>query len=191
MKWIPFAVVAVAAFPLAFAAPVPKKKATALYFPTTVGTKWVMECGKERSEYTVTEGVEKEGEWLVKIEVLEGGEKGTAERVVSAEGVFGKLPSGKRTKLLESPPKKGAKWAAEEHFANGQLEVAVVCEVLREEKVKVPAGEFEAVVVEERVEHKGKLQAKSTRWYAPGRGVVKMVVGKDEEWVMTSFEKGK
>lgn len=123
------------------AAPVPKEKPAApLYLPTTVGTKWVMECGKEKVEHTVTAAEESKGEWAVSVEEVGGDGTRTVGWAASAEGVFAKLPSGKLSKVLEAPPKKGAKWTGEESFSNGKLEIAVLYEVVREERVKVPAA---------------------------------------------------
>lgn len=173
------------------AAPVPKEKeAKSLYLPTKVGTKWVLECGKLRAESAVTVAEEKSGEWTVTVETEQDGVKTKEDRIASAEGMFIKRPSGGRTKCLELPAAKGSKWVAETHMADGQVEVEVTFEITREEKVTVPAGEFQAVVVEKQVMRKGKLMAKSTSWHAVDVGVVKYVRG-SEEWVMTSFEKPK
>ncbi len=171
------------------AAPVPKA-APPLYYPTTVGTKWVMTNGKSRMTFSITAVEEKDGETLVTIETDVEGRSGKVEdkRVVSKDGVFGTGEPDKRVVFLKQPEKKGDKWVIEGHGAPGQSGwVGVAGEV---EKVKVPAGEFDALRLDTEVLTGGKVTGRMTFWYAAGCGVVKKDLN-GEVWVMESFEKGK
>lgn len=173
----------------AVAAPVPKALPP-VYHPTTVGTKWVMTSSKHRMTYTVTASEEKDGETLVVIESEVEGQSGKGEdrRVVSKAGVFGTGEPDKRVAFLKLPAKKGDRWVIEGHGAPGRDEWAGVAGEV--EKVKVPAGEFDALRVDTEVLSGGKVTGRMTFWYATGCGVVKKDVNGDV-WVMESFEKGK
>lgn len=173
----------------AFGAPVPKV-APLVYHPTVVGTKWVMTSGKVRMTHTITAAEEKEGEKQVTIETEVDGAsaKGEDKRVVSKDGVFGTGKPDQRVVFLKMPAVKGDKWVIEGHGAPGQDEwVGLAGEV---EKVKVPAGEFDALRVDTEVLRGGKVTGRMTFWFATGCGVVKKDLNGDV-WVMESFEKGK
>lgn len=173
----------------AVAAPVPKA-APPLYYPTVVGTKWVITSGKERKSFAITASEEKDGETVVTIESDTGINSRMVEekRLVSKDGVFGIGEPDKRVVFLKLPAKKGDKWVMDGQDAPGQSGVVGVTGEV--EKVKVPAGEFDALRVDAEVRWMGKVTQRSTHWFAVGYGAVKKDVNGDV-WVMESFEKGK
>lgn len=173
----------------AVAAPVPKATPP-MYHPTTVGTKWVMTSGNLRVTYAVTAADEKDGETEVKFDADNGNPDGKGEdkRVVSKGGVFGTGQPDERVVFLKLPAKKGDKWVAERHGTPGLDEWA--CTAGEVEKVKVPAGEFDALRVDTEVLRNGKVTGRMTFWFAAGCGVVKKDLNGDV-WVMESFEQGR
>lgn len=181
--------VALVVFAPAFAAPVPKVPPP-LYHPTVVGTKWVMTSSNLRMTYTVTTAEEKDGETLVTIESDVEGKSGKGEdkRVVSKGGVFGTGKPDERVVFLKLPAKKGDQWVAERLGTPGLDQWG--CTAGEVEKVKVPAGEFDALRVDTEVLTGGKVTGRMTFWYAAGRGAVKKDLNGDI-WVMESFEPGK
>lgn len=171
-------------------APVPKDdgKKTKLYFPITVGAKWVYEGGREEQTEVVTavEQKPKEQAWVVSTGLLnkEGKASPWAEWEVSERGLlllkdkFG--PAAGEQWWLKLPHKAGDKWDL-------VSEARLHCVALEPKRVKVPAGEFDAVGVELYV-GKGVLL---TRWYAPEVGLVKVGDEKDTMWALKSFTPGK
>jgi hypothetical protein len=83
------------------------------------------------------------------------------------------------------PLTENSKWENNREFAEGEAEVKWTesCKVASLEKVKVPAGEFESVKVECKVNWTNSLNARGngekTRWYSPQ---VKRVVKTEEKW---------
>lgn len=149
----------------AVAAPVPKElKGGGVYFPTTVGAKWVYETPGGELETAVVSAVEKDGDDLI---VSRAGADGTrtayTKMVVSADGLRQEreLTDGKLGWVLKTNLKSGESWTMPE---GGKRTVH------GPERVEVPAGKFLALRVEWE-QFGGKL----TSWYAPGVGEVKRV----------------
>ena len=156
------------------AAPIPKTtpKETKLYFPTTVGSKWVYQS--EDGEYTevVKDVVNKEKErcWIVSVSRVDkdGKEVPSKEWEVS-EGalILTKSAVSPKKRLawphLLLPHNPGKQWQflpeSDSH----------PCVAIKPQRVKVPAGEFDAVGVEL---YSGR-QLVETKWYAIGIGLVK------------------
>jgi len=146
------------------AAPVPKDagKAT-LYFPTTVGAKWVYERDGLNDETAVVSAVEKSGNELI---VSRTGPQGGlyADVIVSAEGIRqDKLNLNGKTHsmwLVKTKLRAGDSW----EVTDGKRTVH------GPEDVEVPAGKFKALRVV--WEYEGGVL---TSWYAPGVGEVKRV----------------
>ena len=133
------------------------------WMPLVPNTRWVYRSKSEAGEGTVT------------VRVLERatGDLAPACRVeyVLSRGIQTTrwlVPAADR--LLSRAEKPGAAepWRLDALFADGKAEEGLHCGPL--EKVKVPAGEFEARRVE-RLDGDGK--AVSTSWYARGVGLVK------------------
>ncbi|QDU20564.1 TapB family protein [Urbifossiella limnaea] len=153
-----------AACPVA-AAPIPEAaKEQPLYFPTTVGAKWVYERAGVEQEPVRVVSVEKSGKEVV---VSRAGADGTAWRYakvfVSPAGLRESrlTPTGKSEVVwvLKLPLKAGESWAV------GEMKRTVH----GPEAVDVPAGRFQAVKVVDEHDSGAQLVA----WYAPGVGRVK------------------
>ncbi|QEL17593.1 hypothetical protein [Limnoglobus roseus] len=192
--------------PLAVAAPPPKAadEKAGLYYPTTVGTKWVLETkagdATTESTVTVTGVVEKDGVFRVTTETVRAtaaaaGPRATAvTHEVSAAGLATVARAGAELKipqpLLKLPAKKGDTWGV----GNGPAAGGMTYTVGEPVEVEVPAGKFKAIPVE-RTESgaAGGTPFTSTLWYAPGVGLVKSVVKlRDQErtTVLKSFTLG-
>lgn len=180
------------------AAPVPKEQPKpTLYFPTVVGTKLVHQDLKGNDHTRVVTAVkQKPGEraWLVTVGGLDA--KGkiavTDTWEVSEKGVF-YLDTFDKQKpdwrcRLKLPAVSGEKW---DPNLGTDLEGEVHRRTLKPRRIKVPAGEFEAIGVES---WWGK-EIISTCWYAAEVGMVKSEVGSGDDavtWMeLKSFTPGK
>jgi hypothetical protein len=149
---------------LAFAAPVPKDAGmNAIYFPTTVGAKWVYEDADGETEEVEVYEVEKDGDSLVVGRRRVGETTPYTKMIVSADGL--RQPrdrtGGEIGWILKARAKAGESWEVPDgkRTASGP------------EEVKVPAGTFKALKVV--LETEGQTL---TSWYAPGIGEVKRVI---------------
>lgn len=77
--------------------------------------------------------------------------------------------------LMEFPLKTGKKWSwtGSFKFMLKSFTFTTQSEVLAKEKVKVPAGNYEAFKVRTKRLVSNRLLGEETRWYAPGVGLVK------------------
>ena len=177
----------------ALAAPVPKAPPeTTSYFPNKVGAKWVYtEDGQDHTE-VVTAVQKKDGTTTVTIGREEGRQtppRGTF--AVSATGVF-KTGDGAATItpplcLVKLPHKDGGEWDAALTMQGTKLMGTRTAH--GPEKVQVPAGTFLAIRVESEMNLRGTAW-RTTYWYAPGVGEVKMQSGKKVR-ELKSFTPGK
>jgi hypothetical protein len=170
---VPFLFVSASLLP---AAPVPRDAGKQLYFPTQVGTKLLYDFGPGHGPYleVVTESEEKDGRYRVTVKTTNPEEKDDedASRTlyeVSHEGVFllasclergpDRITREPPYCLLKLPHKEGEKWGGNLKDKEPEMVAGKV------ETVKVPAGTFEAMRVDQ--------GPKSTYWYAAGLGCVK------------------
>lgn len=105
--------------------------------------------------------------------------------------------------LMEFPLKTGKKWSwtGTFKFMLKEFSFTTQSEVLAKEKIKVPAGNFEAFKVRTKRLLNNKLMGEETRWYAPGTGLVmsknssKKIFGFGKDRTVTqalkSYNKGK
>ena len=175
------------------AEPAPPPREKVVYFPITVGAKWVRTwssaSGKEKDREVVEAVAEvidgKDGTKIVT--VVRVGEQWTRPMKVfeiSNAGLFWtKNHAGNSAGLpwceLKLPHTPGQTWGAgldSKLTAHGP------------EKIKVPAGEFECIRVEYR-DSRGPDPVQ-TRWYAKGIGEVKVTSG-DLVIVLKSFTPGR
>jgi hypothetical protein len=183
-RLLPLAILAAS---VAYAAPAPKSK-DSVYFPTKEGDTRVYEFRageKVEAAYTdvVTKVEKKDGALHVTI---------TRERVgttpfvttiaVSSEGLFRVAANDEKLEkpipLLKMPAKVGTKWEAD-----GGAKYTVT----KEEEVEVPAGKFQAIRVE-----LVTGTSKTTLWFAPNVGLIKMAgEGSDRVQVLKEFKGGK
>jgi hypothetical protein len=187
------AAVLLAAFQLG-AAPVPKDRPAdkdVLYFPTKVGAKWVYEGNEGRTEVvTAVEQKPKEEVWVVTVDrVNKDGKVINEERKweVSKQGLrlvgtwLTRDREPKPHTFLKLPHRAGEKWAFNPDLDEFQ------CVALEKQRVKVPAGEFDAVGIEIQLGRKESI----TWWFAPDVGMVRMGDEKKPSCVLKSFTPGK
>jgi hypothetical protein len=168
------------------AAPALKSKGAALYYPTTVGARWVYEYRGIESTCVVTRIEEKEGVFLVDVaEVSDKRETPSQQMRVSGEGVLRLSIAGTTLQnpecLLKLPHKDGQEWEVDQ---GAKFEGIAKLTAVRRETVETPAGKFEAI----RVERVGGNAA--TYWFVEGIGLVKYTHTKSEG-VLKSFTPGK
>lgn len=149
------------------AAPIPEDaKAPILYFPTTMGTKWVYDHARGDSETAVVARVETVGREQV---VRRDGPMTYTPMVVSSAGlrqeqdVFSGQPG--TVWLLKTPFRPRDSWPIPEQAGGGKRTV------FGPELVEVPAGKYMAA----RVVHDRPDGCRLTSWYAPGVGEVRRV----------------
>src|SRR5262245_59338414 len=183
-RLFPFAVLAAAA---AQAAPAPKAKEW-VYFPTREGDTRVYESRsgeKVEGGYTdVVTKVEKKDE-AVHVTITRerpGAAAFITTIAVTSEGVFRVAIDGEKLEkpipLLRMPAKVGTKW---------ELDGGAKYAVTKEEEVEVPAGKYQAIRVE-----LASGESKTTLWFAPGVGLIKMAsAGSDRVQVLKEFKRGK
>jgi hypothetical protein len=207
MPQVALLIVTSAVFLSLTAAPTPKQdEAAKLYYPTRVGDKWTYLFTRtsddargvitpaEPKEWEFVEEVTavepKKGAKVVTVGRYEAGGKVYPNRVrqVSEEGVWQTEEMGKAFRNpwvhLKLPHKAGQSWENEEQIKDTTLTAH------GPEKLKVPAGEFVAVRVEQRKSGKPDSDPIQTDWYAPRVGIVKLKTG-NLLMVMKEFTPGK
>lgn len=99
----------------------------------------------------------------------------TEDLSCTAQGIFrhriGSLEISPPLCLLSFPVKQGQSWEGEIRISKKRGLAS--CRVFGEEEVEVPAGKYEAVVVQMEIQMEGESKAWLTSWYAPGIGLVK------------------
>jgi hypothetical protein len=175
---------------VSLAAPVPKARDGALYFPVQQGTKRVLVTTSagttaETTE-TVTKAEVKDGALVVTLEREVGGRTVTMEFTVSASGVSRRSSPGDEP-LAVFQPLAGATWESATPSQRTKYTVGPA------EEVKVPAGTYQAIPVVSETDIEGQV-FRSTSWYAAGVGVVKTVSGSrpgERVQVLKEFTPGK
>ena len=173
-----------------------------LYFPTTVGTKWVYQLDDGREYTDVVTKVERGagGEVIVSVgrETPDGKVHPGERYVVSARGLLRVEGLGVKPDrpewLLKLPYKVDEAWETggwrEDEFPIF-LKQKDTHTSAGEEKVTVPAGTYTALRVTTKYGQVGHLppQGPGAHWYAPRVGAVKMTLGK-RVWELKSFTPG-
>jgi hypothetical protein len=156
----------------------PNQQATPVYAPTKVGARWVYKWSQDKDKNAeVVEVVsaveENEGARIITVSrVNENGKLiPSVQWLVTDAGLFRTKrffgrPDKRPTTLLQLPHSPGQTWTLED------TDPQVTMTAQGPERVKVPAGEYEAIRVEQRDERSPDPQV--TRWYAPGVGLVKL-----------------
>jgi hypothetical protein len=187
-------VATVALASLAPAGPTPKDSyKPVLYFPTTVGAKWVylwQQAGhseKNREVVEVVTAVEdgKDGAKVVTTGRPLGDRQFLAREKWKVSERGNSLVAGGKlfapVHWLKLPHTDGQSW---ETGIGGR----VILTAREPERVSVPAGEYETIRVEHRSDR--RQEPDQIRWYAPGVGMVKLWCG-DLTIVLKSFTPGK
>jgi hypothetical protein len=164
---------AVALLATTAAAPIPKARRTsAEFFPTQVGTKWVYDGVFDEVSEEVVESEVSGGE--VRWTARRTTSLSTEERsyVATRDGVTERTSRGERC-LLRFPLVEGETW---------QVEPLAQATTGGWAEVHTPGGVFKAVAVS---------TPGTTRWYAPGVGVVMVENAGGRKQVLKSFTPGK
>src|SRR5215813_9054423 len=144
----PLAALAVLAFATAlFADDANKPKAetkTDDYYPTALGTTWHYKIGEKKATAKVAD-VTKEG--VAKIETIVDGTKVAEEEIAhTPQGIERLSYGGEKSKtpvlIWKAGAKKGDQWKVDTELNGAPIKGTFTA---GEEKVKVPAGEFECV----------------------------------------------
>ena len=156
------------------AAPIPKDKPAAVYFPTQVGAKRVLEWtinggNKGGDTEVVTKVEEKDGVYTVTLDWGARARAATGTFAVTDKKVRRVGVKGREDwTMLDLGVKAGDTWTHESEV-RGRKRV-VTYTLGKEEEVEVPAGKFKAIPV---TEEEAGGDAKTTSWYAPGIGMVR------------------
>jgi hypothetical protein len=181
------------------AAPLPKsRESMRVVFPTTVGTQWVYESSSgEDIVEAITDVKEKDGKVLITISnILEKGEKQISRIIeLNEKGIFKKF-----IKPYEFDPPtpelffsdKESKWKFESTGRSEGAEVRIKGEksISGPEKIKVPAGTFEAFKIEASYSY-DDTAGKASSWYSTGVGLIKCVADGNPTITLKKFTEGK
>jgi hypothetical protein len=116
---------------------------------------------------------------------------------VAADGVYrAKVKDDKvdpPVKILAIPAAKGASWKVDSKVGNqtvkGEFKITD-----DKAKIKVPAGEFDTVLVEGNDFDIAGTKTTVKQWFAPGKGIVKLtyvIQGTESTLELSKFEEGK
>jgi hypothetical protein len=177
------------------AAPTKEDKNAETYYPSKKGAKWVYEWRyrssppDEQIEILASVDARRDGTVMTVNSIDDRGEEFMEKILVSRSGLY-KLQS-LQTKLdpplciLKLPFKSDSEWEDETGNSKGK------CVERKIERVKVPAGSYDAI----RVEWEGTIDGNalsSKSWYAPKVGLVKEVWGdEDRVKLLKAFAPGK
>jgi hypothetical protein len=177
---------------LGHAAPVPKTRPGPIYFPTTVGAKWVYsEDGHDRTE--VVTAIEKDGgAFVVTVEAETDGRRGPAGKFRVSEDALFKLESAgillvPPVCLLRLPVRDGESWDI--GHAASRDETVGTATSHAPEHIEVSAGGFPAHRVTADYRRNG-TECWTTTWYAVGVGEVRSE-SESGGRKLTSFTPGK
>jgi hypothetical protein len=138
------------------------------------GTQKVVYKGVRDGNPTFT--IERDGE----LSIL-----GNDEVIVKADGVYSTFAAATKIDppMLNLPAKieVGSTWPSQQTVKNTEgkeIKIDMSNKVVRKEKVKVAGGEFECFVTSTTgsMQTDDKITVNGTTWYAPGFGVVKLVI---------------
>lgn len=179
------------AFSLATPAPKPS-----VYFPTKVGAKWIYDDDGQTYTLVVTKAEPKDGAILVTVGLVDSDGLITHFQTmeVSRRGLREVENHGRKydppVPHLRLPHTPGAKWQSPisldgEARGTNEMRAGAV------EKVKVPAGTFQAVRVDTLSTSPEGKQQRLTHWYAPGVGLVRVTYRPGSSCDLKSFEPGR
>jgi hypothetical protein len=170
------------------------------YFPTSVGTKQVVQIGEIETTSSV-KNVERDGyDFIVTMVTVSTTSKIDPSRsdykfIVSSKGIW-RVPESdpddeedmpKPFCILKLPFKAGEEWSHEDISGGVTCTYKFTSRCI--EKIQTPAGAFPAIRVDNIITPKGdpiRKEVKESTWYAPGMGMIKFESG-DVVCVLKSF----
>jgi hypothetical protein len=161
------------------------------YYPLKVGTTWTYGSGDDRTTMKVVKHERVGGRPTALVEVTNAdGSRLTENVAVNDAGVYRVAAGGHRIDppllLLRLPPKPGGTWAVKSKVLDGEMAGTFTSRAAR---VKVPAGEYEAVTAESDDLRMGDAKFPIKYYFAKGVGMVKQVVKVGDEEVVLELEK--
>jgi hypothetical protein len=179
----------------AHAQPSPPRDAD--YFPLNKGAKWTYKVGDSEVVVSVAGTERVNNEECVRVETRSGNvEKSVECYAVRPDGIYRtkvKDDSIKPpVKFLALPVKPGNSWPVDSKIGAQTAKGTFVVKGDRE-RVKVPAGEFDAVLVEGSAFEIAGVKTTIRVWFARGRGIVReefVIQGSKVELELTKFEPG-
>jgi len=162
-------------------------------FPTKVGTTWVYEVEGKEKTLVISRSENETGGTLVTTEWVIANGNRTPHMVISVtdKGVFLVTEDGvkydERVCVLKLPHIKGQTWQANTSKPMPFIAIAGTKTAGPIERVKVPAGEFNAARVDSSFTFNGGLACEATHWYAHGIGLVQL----DDDLKLKSFKPGR
>jgi hypothetical protein len=169
------------------------------YYPLKAGTKWVYKVG----ESTITVKVASTGPEGTTLETLVN-DKAVASEVIQVkpDGVYrtkiNKLDIKEPVKILEfgkdgKPAAKGVKWKVDSKVSDQPVKGEFTIKEDKE-KVKVPLGEFETVVVDGPDFEIAGTKTGVKYWFTAGKGIVKLsysIAGNEAVLELKEYTEGK
>lgn len=167
------------------------------FYPSKKDTKWVYKAGETEIEVKVTEV--KEGE--IKLDTIVNNKQVASESLqIKEDGIYrtkiNTTPVEPPVKFFQfadgKPADKGATWDVDSKIQ--QQSVKGKFTVKDTEKVKVPGGEFDAIVIDGPDFEIAGTKTSVTYWFAEGKGIVKLkygIGGNDAVLELKEFTEGK
>jgi len=155
-----------------------EKKTTTNYLPLKVGNTWNYEVKAGGMEIAASQKVtkieKKDGKDVATIETTIAGQSINEQMSSTEKGIYRHSYQGVDVDppilIMQLPVKKGDTWTSKFKIMGQELSASMKTE--GEEKVTVPAGKYDAVVISMEMELMGqKITSKS--WFAPNVGIVK------------------
>ena len=168
------------------------------FYPLKANTKWVYKVG----ETNITVRVASASADGATLETLVNDKPVASEVIaVKADGVYrtkiNKADIAPPVKILElkdgKPAAKGTKWKVESKIQDQPVKGEFTIKDDKE-KVKVPAGEFDAVVVDGPEFEIAGTKTGVKYWFAAGKGIVKLtysIAGNDAVLELKEYTEGK
>ena len=167
-----------------------------ILFPKAAGSEWTYQNGQMRITERIAAYEPVGGEECARLETVYEGKVVASEHLAfRADGVYRVAIAGQKIEpaflFLKLPPRHGDQWKVKSRIGEEELSGEFNALI---GKVKVPAGEFQALSVLGKNFHAGKSSLEFETAFAPGVGKVKHVVridGKETVLELVSFKPGK
>lgn len=157
---------------------VAQQPAGAELFPLKKGSKWVYKVADQEVTVVVVGPEKFNNEDCVKVDTMVGGQVKASELYyVKADGIYrSKVKEDKvdpAVRILQLPAKKGDSWKIDSKVGTQSVkgEFKLVDDKV---KVKVAAGEFDAMLVEGKDLDIAGTKTSVSQWFVAGKGIVKL-----------------
>jgi hypothetical protein len=187
---IPFLLMA--ALPAALADEPTEKMGETEYYPLKLNSVWHYKIGENKFTLKATKEEKVDGKPSVRVEMIGEGDKPiTFENIqVTKDGVyrlgFEGINANPPVKFMELPPKAGAKWEVKSTIGKETLKGTFK---MGEEKVKVPAGDFDTFYTESDDLDANGMKTSFKQYFAKGVGMVKQVIKINNQEIVIELEK--